>query len=182
MAKYGRERDELKILPAMRPIVGSTRSEAEGKYQYLQDLLDPLVGLSQIAPTFGDLSAYQVDAPVPLDAMGPREMKSAGDQLVARIQRDQPSIKTLYEEVAGGIGTAVIGTPSDIADHMQLWFESEACDGFNITPDILPFGCEDFVVQVVPELQRRGLFRTEYEASTLRGNLGLKPVRNRYCD
>jgi hypothetical protein len=74
----------------------------------------------------------------------------------------------------------VIGTPAHIADVMEDWFSDEACDGFNITPMHLPGGCEDFVELVTPELQRRGLFRTEYEGQTLRENLGLKPAVNRY--
>jgi hypothetical protein len=77
-------------------------------------------------------------------------------------------------------GSARIGTPSDIADAMQEWFEAEGCDGFNITPATLPGGGEDFVDMVVPELQRRGLFRIEYEGTTLRQNLGLRPATNRY--
>ena len=81
---------------------------------------------------------------------------------------------------SGITGSARIGTPSDIADIMQEWFEAAACDGFNVTPATLPGGGEDFVELVVPELQRRGLFRTEYEGRTLRENLGLPSVTNRY--
>jgi alkanesulfonate monooxygenase SsuD/methylene tetrahydromethanopterin reductase-like flavin-dependent oxidoreductase (luciferase family) len=75
----------------------------------------------------------------------------------------------------------LIGTASDIVDVMQDWFENEACDGFNITPTHLPAGCEDFVELVTPELQRRGLFRTEYEGATLRENLGLRRAANRFA-
>jgi alkanesulfonate monooxygenase SsuD/methylene tetrahydromethanopterin reductase-like flavin-dependent oxidoreductase (luciferase family) len=90
------------------------------------------------------------------------------------------AVRQLYQQVAGMGGFCPIGTPAQIADMMQEWFENDACDGFNITPTHLPAGCEDFVDMVIPELQRRGLFRTEYEGTTLRGNLGLKPVVNRY--
>ena len=69
---------------------------------------------------------------------------------------------------------------AQVADAMQAWFENGACDGFNITPTHLPGGCDDFVNMVTPELQRRGLFRSEYEGATLRENLGLKPAVNRY--
>lgn len=74
----------------------------------------------------------------------------------------------------------MIGTAGQVADVMEEWLDAEACDGFNVTPTHLPGGCEDFVDMVVPELQRRGLFRTEYEGRTLRENLGLKPSRSRY--
>ena len=93
--------------------------------------------------------------------------------------RSKPTIRQLYLR-AGLTGSARIGTPADIADIMQEWFEASGCDGFNITPATLPGGGEDFVELVVPELQRRGLFRTEYESSTLRQNLGLRPVTSRY--
>ena len=84
--------------------------------------------------------------------------------------------------MAGKGGFCLIGTPAEIVDVMQDWFESGACDGFNITPTHLPAGCEDFVDMVMPELQRRGLFRTEYEGRTLRENLGLGPAVSRYAD
>ena len=100
-------------------------------------------------------------------------------QLVERVRREKPTIRELYLR-AGLTGSARIGTPADIADAMQEWFEAAACDGFNITPATLPGGGEDFVAMVVPELQRRGLFRTEYEGRTLRENLGLRPVTSRY--
>ena len=100
-------------------------------------------------------------------------------QLVERVKRERPTIRQLYLR-AGLTGSARIGTPGDIADVMQEWFEAGACDGFNITPATLPGGGEDFVALVVPELQRRELFRTEYEGSTLRQNLGLRPVTSRY--
>jgi FMN-dependent oxidoreductase (nitrilotriacetate monooxygenase family) len=180
MDKYGRDRDEVKILPAVRPVVGRTAAEAQAKFDQLQALLDPLVGLARLHGAFGDLSGYPLDGPVPMDVLGPNEMKSGTERLRARVQRDQPTIRELYKQVAGMGGFCLIGTPAQIVDEMQAWFESHACDGFNITPTHLPAGCEDFVDLVVPELQRRGLFRTEYEGQTLRENLGLKPVRNRY--
>jgi FMN-dependent oxidoreductase (nitrilotriacetate monooxygenase family) len=180
MPKYGRDPDAMKILPAVRPVVGLTEEEARAKYDQLQDLLDPLVGLARLHGTFGDLSGYPLDGPVPLDSLGPHEMKSGSERLVARVRREQPTIRELYEQVAGMGGFCLIGTPAHIADVMQAWFENQACDGFNITPTHLPGGCEDFVDMVIPELQRRGLFRTEYEGKTLRENLGLKPSVNRY--
>jgi FMN-dependent oxidoreductase (nitrilotriacetate monooxygenase family) len=180
MAKYGRDWDDLKILPALRPVVGQTAAEAHAKFDRLQELLDPLVGLARLHGTFGDLSGYPLDGPVPLDTLGPHELKSGSKRLMARVRREQPTIRQLYMQVAGMGGFCLIGTAVQIADVMQQWFESHACDGFNITPTHLPGGCEDFVDLVIPELQRRGLFRTEYEGRTLRENLALKPHVNRY--
>src|SRR6185436_7417952 len=179
MAKYGREPDDLKIMPALCPVVGRTRAEAQAKYDQLQALFDPLAGLGSLYSAFGDLSAHALDEPVPVDALGAQELRSLSAQLVERVRREKPTIRELYLR-SGITGSARIGTPADIADTMQEWFEASACDGFNVTPATLPGGAEDFVDFVVPELQRRGLFRTEYEGRTLRENLGLRPVTSRY--
>jgi len=180
LGKYGRDADDLKILPALRPVVGKTATEARAKYDQLQALLEPLVGLARLNQTFGDLSAYPLDGPVPLDKLGPTELRSISRQLLERVQRQNPTIRELYQEVAGMGGCCLIGTPTDIVDVMQAWFETDACDGFNITPTHLPGGCEDFVEMITPELQRRGLFRTDYAGRTLREHLGLKRPINRY--
>jgi FMN-dependent oxidoreductase (nitrilotriacetate monooxygenase family) len=179
MPKYGREPDDLKIMPALCPVVGHTRAEAQAKYDRLQALIDPLAGLGSLYSAFGDLSVYPLDGPVPDDALGTQEHRSMSAQLVERVRRERPTIRELYMR-SGLTGSARIGTPLDIADLMQEWFEARACDGFNITPATLPGGGEDFVEMVIPELQRRNLYRVEYEGSTLRENLGLRPVTNRY--
>jgi len=180
LPRYERSGDDLKILPALRPVVGKTRQEARAKYDQLQQLLDPLVGLARLSQTFGDLSGYPLDGPVPLDKLGPAELRSISAQLLTRVRRQNPTIRELYHEVAGMGGFCLIGTGADIADVMQEWFENDGCDGFNITPTHLPGGCEDFVEMVTPELRRRGLFREEYQGRTLRENLGLKRPMNRY--
>ncbi|MSP01890.1 MAG: LLM class flavin-dependent oxidoreductase [Acetobacteraceae bacterium] len=179
MAKYGREPDDLKIMPAFCPVVGRSREEAQAKYDQLQALIDPLAGLGSLYGSFGDLSGYPLDNPVPEDAMGDQELRSMSVQLIERVRREKPTIRELYLR-SGLTGSARIGTATDIADAMQEMFEAAACDGFNITPATLPGGGEDFVEMVVPELRRRGLFRSEYEGRTLRENLGLRPVVNRY--
>jgi len=179
--RFGREPGDVKVLPAVRTIVGRTREEARAKFEQLQELLDPLVGLNRLSGPLGDLSGHDLDGPVPLDGDGPTGIKSLSKQLVERIRREQPTIRQLYQRVAGEGAFSVIGTAADIADVMQDWFETGACDGFNITPTHLPAGCEDFVEMIAPELKRRGLMRTAYEGRTLRENLGLKPVPNRYA-
>jgi FMN-dependent oxidoreductase (nitrilotriacetate monooxygenase family) len=180
MAKYGREPDELKIMPAFCPVLGRTRAEAQAKFDQFQELVDPLAGLGSLYTTFGDLSGYPLDGPIPDDAIGKLEIRSISAQLRERVRQEKPTIRELYLR-SGITGSAKIGTPSDIADAMQEWFENGACDGFNITPAHLPGGCEDFVELVVPELQQRGLFRSEYEGKTLRENLGLKRPVSRYA-
>jgi len=181
LGKYGRSADDVKILPALRPVVGRTAAEAQAKFDQLQELLDPLVGLARLNQTFGDLSGYPLDGPVPLEKVGPAELRSTSAQLLARVKRQNPTIRQLYKDVAGRGGLCLIGRAADIADVIEDWFKNDACDGFNITPTHLPGGCEDFVEMVTPELQRRGLLRTEYEGATLRENLGLKRPVNRYA-
>jgi N-acetyl-S-(2-succino)cysteine monooxygenase len=182
MAKYGRAPDEMKILPGLRPTIGRTATEAHAKFHALQALLHPLVALSTLSSTFGDLSGYPLDGPVPLERQGPQDLRSISERLRARVRRDNPTIRQLSQQVAGmGSGCNVIGTAEEIAAVMQAWFEQGACDGFNITPPYLPGGCDEFVDLVIPVLQERGLFRTDYEGTTLRERLGLKPAESRYA-
>jgi len=179
MAKYGRDRDDLKIMPGLRPFVAATRVEAQAKFDQLQELLDPLVGLARVYNELGDLTGYPIDGPVPELTVEP-QVRSAYDRIMKRVRDNNWTIRQLCQNLAGAGGFCLIGTASDIADVMEQWVDAEACDGFNITPAILPGGCEDFVEFITPELQRRGRFRREYEGRTLRENLGLKPHVNRY--
>ena len=173
MAKHGRDPDALKIMPALVPIVGRTEAEAQGKLARLQELTDPLTGLARIYGLMGDLSGYDLDGPVP-EPTGAK-VRSLAYGWWQRAQREGLSIRQMYSEYAVGEGFRLIGTASQIADAMEHWVDSGAADGFNITPTHLPAGIDDFVAMVVPELQRRGRFRTEYEGATLRENLGLPP-------
>ncbi|VVE20351.1 nitrilotriacetate monooxygenase [Pandoraea capi] len=170
LAKYGRTPDQLLIMPGLTPYVGRTRQEAQDKFDQLQELIDPLSGLSILYSTLGDLSGYDLDGPVPDTSSGP--VSSIGNGLIEMARRDNLTIRQLYKIRASG-GRQLIGTAEDIVDDMEAWFREGAADGFNLCPAILPGGLDDFVELVLPELRRRGLFRTEYAASTLRGNLGL---------
>lgn len=175
MAKYGRNRDDLKIMPGIFPVVGRTEEEAREKFQQIQDLIHPVVGLSLLNGMSGDvdLSQYPLDGPVP-DMPETNLSKSRQKLLLDLARRENLTIRQLYLRIAGARGHwQVIGTPAQIADQMQAWFEEEAADGFNVMPPHLPVGLTDFIEQVLPELRRRNLFRSEYEGSTLRENLGL---------
>jgi alkanesulfonate monooxygenase len=178
MAKYGRAPDELKIMPGVMPIVGQTRAEAAEKFALLQDLLDPLVGLSMLADGWGDLSGHDLDGPVPPLV----NITSSRSKMYADLAaRENLTIRQLYRAAAAGRGhRTLIGTPSDIADQLADWMDHDAADGFNILPSYSPGGFAEFVDMVVPELQRRGLFRTEYEGRTLRENLGVPVPRSRF--
>jgi len=178
MAKHGRDGDALKIMPGVRTIVAATRAEAQAKFDRLQALTDPLVGLARVFAALGDLSGFDLDGPVP-EPQRSAEVRSSTERMMERARTQNLTIRQLYQQVVGG-GFYLIGTASDIADGMQEWFEAEACDGFNILPPYLPGCCDDFVEFITPELQRRGLFRTAYEGTTLRENLGLAPHVNRH--
>jgi FMN-dependent oxidoreductase (nitrilotriacetate monooxygenase family) len=169
----GRSADDILIMPGLTPYVGRTRAEAQAKLDQLQDLIHPLSGLSMLYTYFGDLSAYDVDGPLP--EIDDPQMLSIARNLAAAARKDKLSIRELYRMMAAGNTLRyVVGTPQDIADDMQQWFEAGAADGFNICPAILPGGLDDFAELVLPELRQRGLFRHDYAGTTLRGHLGLK--------
>jgi alkanesulfonate monooxygenase SsuD/methylene tetrahydromethanopterin reductase-like flavin-dependent oxidoreductase (luciferase family) len=177
---HGRSPDSIKILPGFTPYVGRTEAEAREKYNEMNRLIDPKVGLATLFNSLGDLSAYPVDGPVP-ETSGDIRIRSMGNSLLRMAREQNMSIRQLYEMMAAGNGGRVlIGSAEQIADDMQEWFEQGGADGFNICPSHLPGGLVDFAELVVPILQDRGLFRTEYEGRTLRENLGLAPNINRY--
>lgn len=179
MARYGRPREALKIMPGLLAVVAPTAQEARDKYEQMQALIDPLVGLSLLAGSMGDLSGYDLDGPVP--RLAEWRLRSRGQLMYDRAQRDGLTIRQLYMVVAAGNGhRQVIGTPGQVVDQMQEWFEGEAADGFNVLATHMPEGLADFVNMVVPELQRRGLYRTAYEGRTLRENLGVARPESRW--
>ncbi|MBW8833914.1 MAG: nitrilotriacetate monooxygenase, partial [Burkholderia sp.] len=166
------------------PIVGRTQEEADAKFAALQDLIHPTVGLSLLSNMSGgvDLSQYPVDGPLP-ELPETNGGKSRQRLLFDLARRENLTIRDLYLRIAGARGhQQVVGTPQSIADQLQQWFEEEGADGFNIMSPWLPGGLTEFAEHVVPELQRRGLFRTEYEGRTLRENLGLPRPANRYTN
>jgi FMN-dependent oxidoreductase (nitrilotriacetate monooxygenase family) len=171
----GRSRDDVKILPGLFPVVGRTREEAQQKYQELQDLIHPDVGLGLLSVLLGaNLTGVDIDGPLP---ELPTAIGHKGRQklLIELAQRENLTVRELYLRIAGARGHwTVVGTATEIADQIQEWFENGAADGFNVMGPILPSGLDDFIELVVPELQKRGLFRTGYQGATLRENLGLK--------
>ena len=172
---YGRQPDDVKIMPGIFPVVGRTQEEAEAKFEQLQSLIDPVVGVSLLSGITGgfDLSGYPVDGPLP--ELPPTEGPQSRQRLLIDLaRRDGLTIRQLYLKIAGARGhQQVVGTPESIADQLQQWFEEGAADGFNIMSPWFPGGLDDFIELVVPELRRRDLFRSEYEGRTLREHLGL---------
>lgn len=183
LAKYGRSPDSLRIMPGVSPYVGRTEEEARAKQRALHDLIPPEAGLALLTGLLGveglDLSKYNLDGPLPNDLPPTQGMTSRQDLILDIARKNGFTIRQLYEWVASGRGHwTIVGTPVQIADQLQEWFENGAADGFNVLPPLLPDGLDDFVDLVIPELQRRGLFRTAYEGATLRENLGLARPAN----
>ena len=185
LARHGRAPDTLKIFPGVSPIVGRTASEAEEKHEQLLELVDPHSALKQLSFLLDlgiDLAALPLDAPVPLPAQipGTERHKSRQQLVLDLIHRERPTVGQLLRTLGAGGHRLLVGTPAQIVDELAAWYHEGAADGFNILFSHLPGGVDDFVDLVVPELQRQGLFRQRYEGATLRENLGLSRVANRF--
>jgi len=180
-AAHGRKPEELLIFPGIGPIVGRTEEEAERKYQEIAGLVSIDQALNYLGRYFEhfDFSQYALDEPFPdIGDLGSNSFRSTTDKIKQQAREQGLTLREVAL-LASTPRTSFIGTPEKIADLMQEWFESEAADGFNIRT-VVPNGLADFVDLVVPVLQERGLFRTAYEQTTLRGNLGLEVPSNRY--
>jgi FMN-dependent oxidoreductase (nitrilotriacetate monooxygenase family) len=182
--RLGRDPSHVLVMPGVSPFVGRTLDEARERYDRLTSLILPEDGISLLNGLTGgtlDLKGYDLDGPLP-PAPPTEGMKSRQALIRAIADENSFTIRQLYQWVASARGHfTIVGTPETIVDTLQEWFENEAADGFNILPPWLPTGLTDFVDLVIPELQRRGLFRTEYEGRTLRENLGLPFPTNRHA-
>jgi FMN-dependent oxidoreductase (nitrilotriacetate monooxygenase family) len=174
---HGRNADFIKIMPGVSCIAADTESEAKDKFEYLQSLIDPSVGLAHLETLLGvNLSGYALDEPLP-ELPVSNAMQSRHALFTGMARREGLTLRQLYQRAAGAKGHMIlIGTGTQIVDSLEKWFKEGAADGFNIMPAHMPEGLDDFVRHVLPELHQRGLFREEYEGTTLRQNLGLAPA------
>jgi FMN-dependent oxidoreductase (nitrilotriacetate monooxygenase family) len=178
---FGRDPAKVKILPGVGPVIGATEAEAEAKYQELAALGSLQTGLGFLARSFNDhdFSVYDLDGPFPdVEAIGFNSNQSASLRILEEVRAENLTLRQIAQRLATPRG-AFVGTPEQVADQLQLWFENEGADGFVIF-ETLPGQLDIFVDQVVPILQARGLYRTEYEGETFRENLGLDVPENRY--
>jgi len=176
LAAYAREPDDVKIMPGVAPVVAATEAEARQKHEELQALIPDEVGVALLSSylSISDLWRYPIDGPLP-ELPESEGMKSRQALVVEQSRRDGLSIRQLARHFAGARGHwRIVGTPAQIADELQARFEGGAADGFNVMPSWFPGELDSFCALVVPELQRRGLFRTDYDGRTLREHLGLK--------
>ncbi|MCK9744709.1 LLM class flavin-dependent oxidoreductase [Pseudomonas syringae] len=177
LSAYGRDVDSLKIMPGVFIVVAETEALAKAKFESFQALVEPQVGVALLGRMLGnfDLSGYPLDGPLPELPLTDSGQRSRQNLLTELADQENLTLAQLGRRIAGGRGHySLIGTPEQIADELQRWFEQGAADGFNVLVPHLPGGLEDVAQLLVPELQRRGLFRTEYEGTTLRENLGLQ--------
>ena len=180
VADVGRNPAEVLILPGLSPIIGSTEAEARRYADELNALADPEIGRQRLSLRFGghDFSQLPMDKPlVPEDFPDPGTVEAARSRtevIVGFVRQERPTLRQLLAKLAGARGHFTFeGTPEQVADLMQQWLADGAADGFNLMPPVLPQMLDVFIAEVVPILQRRGLFRTAYAGETLRSHLGL---------
>ncbi len=185
---FGRNPNHVKVLPGISPFIADTPAEAEELYHYFNKLTVPAHGLNQLEKMADtSLRHLELDERVPVEAFGGAgsvlDNNRSRRQVVANIvERDRPTLRELLHRLAGGRGHNVVhGTPVQIADTIQEWFENGAADGFNVMPPLYPQFLDAFTDKVVPILQDRGLFRTEYSGSTLREHYGLPRPESQYA-
>ena len=179
--RHGRNPDHVKVMPGVFVTVGRSEQEAQEKYQKLQSLIDPRIALTHLSTFIKfDLSKYPFDGPVP-DLPESVTVSSRPAMLLKYAREENLTIRQLAIHIAGSRGHwNLVGTAAQIGDRLEEWFTKGGADGFNYMPPLLPGSLDDFATLVVPELQRRGLFRRQYEGRTLRDNLGLPFAQSRF--
>jgi FMN-dependent oxidoreductase (nitrilotriacetate monooxygenase family) len=183
--QLGRDPGSVKILPGIVPVLGGTVAEAERRARELEELIVPAYGLEQLADILEvPIEIFELDEQLPDEIAGTPDVEGARSRaalVVALARRERLTVRQLLGRLGGGRGHwTVVGTPEQVADALETWFREGAADGFNIMGPVLPASLADFVEQVVPILRRRGLFRREYEGTTLRDHYGLARPAGRY--
>jgi FMN-dependent oxidoreductase (nitrilotriacetate monooxygenase family) len=187
VAETGRAADQAHILPGLSPMIGATEAEAQRLAQELNDLADPEIGRKRLSSRFGgfDFSHLPLDTPLsPEDFPDPATVEAARSRtelIVNLVRKEKPTLRQLLSKMAGARGHFTFaGTPEQTADLIEDWFTDGAADGFNLMPPVLPGMLDAFIDEVIPLLQRRGLFRTAYEGETLRDRYGLDYPESRF--
>ena len=181
MEKLGRSREHMKILPACFVVVGDTVEEARAKRAKLDSLVNYANAIASLSIALGhDASKFDPDGALPDDIPESNAYKIGRERAIALARRENLTVRQLAQRLGGYSGLAMIGTPQSIADEMEEWLETQGSDGFTVMFPYLPGGLDDFADKIVPELQRRGLFRRDYDGVTLRDHLGLPRPKNRF--
>jgi alkanesulfonate monooxygenase SsuD/methylene tetrahydromethanopterin reductase-like flavin-dependent oxidoreductase (luciferase family) len=174
LAAFGRGPESLAIMPGFLPVLGGTEQEARDKLAQLDGWTDQSKVIPMLSDRLGhDVSKYDLDGPLP-ELPVSEQLQSRAKLLTDAARRDNLTLRQLAQMVATGRGHYVMcGTPEQVAGRMEQWFREGGADGFNVMPPYFPGGLDDFAAGVIPILQKRGLFRTEYEGETLRDLFGL---------
>ncbi|KAF1038955.1 MAG: Nitrilotriacetate monooxygenase component A [Herbaspirillum frisingense] len=182
MRAIGRDPDHLKILPGALVIIGDTVEEARAKRATLDGLVHYANAIGSLSIALGvDASRFDPDGPLP-EIPDTNASKSARERAVNLARREGLTVRQLAQRLGGYAGMAFVGTADSVADEMQVWLEEEGSDGFNLNFPYLPQGLDDVVDKLIPALQQRGIFRKDYEGTTLREHLGLPRPGNRFFD
>ena len=180
MIKIGRTPNQMHILPACMVIIGETAEEAQERREILDSLVHFESAIASLSIALGtDASRFDPDAPLP-NIPETNAGKSSRHKAIRIAKEEGLTVRQIAQRIGGHSSLTLMGHPEFIADQMQEWFETEACDGFTIQFPYLPPGLDDFVDKLIPILQNRGLFREEYEGTTLRENLGLQIPKNQF--
>src|SRR4051812_30226880 len=175
VAGFGRGADDVLVMPGVMPVVGRTEAEAQALFAELNRNIDAAQAFTVLSERLGmDMSVYPMDEPVPTPPQT-EHLKSRATLLMEMARRDKLTLRELYYRVAAARGhLLLVGTPAQIADVLERWFEAGAADGFNVMPPFFPGQFDAFAAEVVPILQERRLFRADYSGKTLRDHLGLQ--------
>jgi FMN-dependent oxidoreductase (nitrilotriacetate monooxygenase family) len=180
MKKVGRNPEHMKILPACMVVIGDSLEEAKAKRAKLDSLVHYESAIAALSISLGtDASKFDPDGPLP-KIPETEAGQSSREKAIKIAEREGLTVRQLAQRMGGHSSLCLLGTPEEIADEMEQWLTGNACDGFTIQFPYVPEGIDDFVDRLVPVLQQRGLFRTEYEGTTLRENLGLPRPKNQF--
>jgi FMN-dependent oxidoreductase (nitrilotriacetate monooxygenase family) len=182
VAAVGRNPDHLKILPAAFIVIGETVADAKEKRAKLDSLVHYDSAIASLSIAIGhDVSGLDPDSYLP-ELPDTNASKSSQEQVLKLAREENLTVRQLAQRYGGYSGLAFVGTPESVADEMQQWLDEAGCDGFTVVFPFVPQGLDDVVEKLVPELQRRNIFRGDYQGSTLRDHLGLPRPRNQFFD
>ncbi|KAI1209321.1 monooxygenase [Annulohypoxylon truncatum] len=181
LTAVGREPDDIKLLPAAFIVIGDTVEEARAKRLKLDSLVHYESSVASLSIALGaDASQFDPDGPLPTDLPETNASKSGREGVMKLAATEGLTVRQLAQRYGGYSGLAFVGTVKTVADEMEQWLVQEGSDGFNVVFPFLPQGLDDVVERLIPELQRRGIFRKDYEGTTLREHLGLKRPKNKF--
>ncbi|KAF2811969.1 alkanesulfonate monooxygenase [Mytilinidion resinicola] len=177
----GRDPNHLKILPAALIVIGDTVEDAKNKRLKLDTFVHYDSAIASLSIALGsDATGFDPDKPLPADIPETNSSKTSRLGVIQLAEKDKLTVRQLAQRLGGYSGLAFVGTPETVAEELEKWLAEDAADGFTVTFPFLPQGLDDVAERLIPELQRRGIFRKDYEGTTLREHLGLPRPKNQF--